>query len=116
MIYAFLLGINQLHLQETSKVHSNSTLDFDNSIDWLSERLQGIFNLTYFALDLIKIAAIVVAFSVAYASFRFLKSQIVPIIRSHISYRPKSRDGHRTIEDVEVIEMERSERIVTPYY
>jgi hypothetical protein len=132
MIYTLLLGINQLHLQDIP----NSTLALD-PIVWESERVRGIFNLTYFALDLIKIGAIIVALSAAYASFRFVKSQVAPTVRSHITYRPrsrngqrniedvdcshityqpKSRDGQRTIEDVEVIEMERSERTTTPYY
>lgn len=97
------------------KLNLNSTLAAELPIDWSSQRMQGIFNLAYSALGLLKIGVIIIALGALFATFKLLKSQISPLPR--ITHSTRSREGRgNVVENVEVIEMERNERVSTPYY
>lgn len=75
LIYTFLLGANQLHFDENA----------NQKINWTSDRLRGIFNLTFSALSLVGIVLLVQALIAAFTDFNVLKAQSTQKLRSRVA-------------------------------
>lgn len=94
---------------------------FDEKIDWSSESIQGILNLIFSALSLLKIGVLVGAFGAAFANFLTLKRERIQPIRSRVAAfttRCNRDEPRNVVENVEIVEEEQqhSERVSTPYY